>query len=174
MRESDVENARERIRRAMTEVATAVAVITTDGPAGRRAITVSTALPLPGDVAHIVACVPRTHPIASAIATNEEFTASYLAIGHEPLASGASAGHDPSPDGVAGAVASFDCRIDHTIALPDHLLLVGRIVDGRGTNDAEPLVQFRGDFRRIEELPHAVFTNFARPAASRAAVEAQS
>ena len=53
-----------------------------------------------------------------------------------------------------GSLAHFECRVARRHIEGDHVILVGEVVDGDiadGRND--PLVYFRGSYRRLQSLP---------------------
>ena len=51
---------------------------------------------------------------------------------------------------VTGALATVECRTEQRVTAGDHLLLIGRVLEARADNpDGEPLVYFRGQYRRL-------------------------
>jgi flavin reductase (DIM6/NTAB) family NADH-FMN oxidoreductase RutF len=153
----------ERFRAAMRGTASGVAVLATDGSAGRAGVTVSTLCSLSLQPPSVIACVHRDSRALGRIMSNKAFVANVLAedqkdiaeIFAEPnlgfdirfalgewhtLATGA-----PALD---GAIASFDCRLATTFDFGSHRILIGEVVEvaARRTN---PLVYSGRMFQRI-------------------------
>jgi flavin reductase (DIM6/NTAB) family NADH-FMN oxidoreductase RutF len=54
---------------------------------------------------------------------------------------------------LTGALANFECKTQHIYDGGDHLIFVGRVEKMRWVETGDPLLYFRGSYRRIGE-PH--------------------
>ena len=149
---------------AMGGAATAVSVVTTDGPEGRCGITVSAISSVSADPPMVLACVNRKSPAVKAIEGNRVFAVNVLAAHNRDLAetfagrpsSGkpfdfANHSWDEGETGaplVLDATAVFECEMDQAYDAGTHRIFIGRVVAARrGTTD--PLVYCNRQFRRI-------------------------
>jgi flavin reductase len=137
--------ARERFLGAMGRVFSSVSIVTTDGPAGRFAITVSSAGSASADPPLVLACIQRRSPVNAAIAANGVFSVNVLAVGHEHLSDnfagrprqGAPFDFEAAEWAVSktgapllkGAVAAFDCVVHSTHEAGSHTVFFGRVLD---------------------------------------------
>lgn len=154
----------EGFREAMRRTASSVAILATDGPAGRAGVTVSTLCSLSLEPPSVIACVHQQSRALPTILANEVFTANVLAANQEDIAR-AFAGQSPAfrEDRFAcakwsrltsgapvleGALASFDCYIAAQTAFGSHRILIGEVV-ALATHDVEPLVYADRAFRRL-------------------------
>ncbi|MCG6115188.1 MAG: flavin reductase [Mesorhizobium sp.] len=134
-------------RDAMAKFAGAVHVITTDGPAGRRGVTVIAACSVSDDPPTILVCLNRLKTENDVFAENGVFALNTLAEGHieignafsglggltqderfalsrwDTLASGAPA--------LVDALTVLDCRIVETKDMATHRIHFGRVVGVR-------------------------------------------
>lgn len=154
----------DRFRDTMRRTASGVAVITTDGIAGRAGVTVSTFCSLSMEPPSVIACVHRDNHALDIILKNGAFAANVLA-GHQERVAKAFAGmiaelrDDRFASGdwqtattgaplLTGALASFDCR---TAAISDfgtHRILIGQVVD-LVSSDGDPLLFADRSFHRL-------------------------
>ena len=130
---------------AMGRVFSMVTIVSTDGPAGRFAVTVSSAGSASADPPIVLACINRRSPVNAAIHANGVFCINVLALGQEHL-SDCFAGRPR--DGVsfdfAGAdwvtgktgspilrdcVAAFDCVLQSSHGAGSHTVFFGRVLD---------------------------------------------
>jgi flavin reductase (DIM6/NTAB) family NADH-FMN oxidoreductase RutF len=51
------------------------------------------------------------------------------------------------------ALAHFECRVARRHIEGDHVILVGEVVDGAVDHGDDPLLYFRGSYRRLDALP---------------------
>ena len=138
---------RESFLAAMGRIFSLVAIITTDGPAGRFAITVNSATSASADPPIMLACINRRSPVYDAIVTNELYCLNVLAHGQEHLSDcfagrprdGApfdfnaaqwSVGSTGAPI-LTGAVASFDCSLLERHDIGSHTAFFGRVLEVR-------------------------------------------
>jgi flavin reductase (DIM6/NTAB) family NADH-FMN oxidoreductase RutF len=154
----------DRFRETMRRTASGVAVLTTDGAAGRAGITVSTLCSLSMEPPSVVACVRRDNHALETILVNGVFAANVLADDQEAVAKAfagmipemrddrfASGRWQPFATGalaLLGALASFDCRIASTFDFGTHRILVGEVLDVVG-RPGDPLLFADRNFRRL-------------------------
>lgn len=146
---------RESFLAAMGRIFSLVAIITTDGTAGRFAITVNSVTSASADPPIVLACINRRSPLCDAIRENEVFCLNVLAIGQEHL-SDCFAGRprDGMPFDFAsaqwtmgttgapvltGAVASFDSTLHASHDVGTHTVFFGRVLEVR-EDGAVPLI----------------------------------
>lgn len=139
---------------AMSQAATTVSIVTTDGPAGRFGVTVSAMASVSADGAAptLLVCVHHRSPAAAAILENGVFCVNVLAA-HQAEVSDCFAGRVPAPGGdkfacvewVEGATGApraadmrvaFDCRLAGSHLVGTHHIFIGaveRVHMGDGT-----------------------------------------
>jgi len=141
----DEETAKRRAEfvEAMSHVVSGVAVATTNGPAGRFGLTVSSFCSLDADPPMVLVCISQRSPIARAIIENKVLAISVLTDEHAELADtfagrplhGAkydfdrwkwSEGETGSPL-LDGAVAHFDCELDEQYKAATHVIITARV-----------------------------------------------
>jgi flavin reductase (DIM6/NTAB) family NADH-FMN oxidoreductase RutF len=151
---------------AMGGAATAVSVVTTDGPEGRCGITVSAISSVSADPPLVLACVNRKSPAVKAIEGNGVFAINVLAarnrdfaltfpgrpsngkpfdFANHPWASG-----ETGAPLVSDATAVFECEMDRAYDAGTHRIFIGRVIAARRGED-EPLVYCNRQFRRIAD-----------------------
>ena len=129
----------------MSRAATFVAVVTTDGAAGRHGVTVSsmTSVSADGDHPSLLICVHHDSPAATAILQNAAFCANLLGERQQRLAdlfAGRDGGDradrfdrcDWSLAGagqprLAEAAAAFDCTLATSLLWESHYVMVGKV-----------------------------------------------
>jgi flavin reductase (DIM6/NTAB) family NADH-FMN oxidoreductase RutF len=153
-----------RFREAMRRTASGVAVLTTDGEAGRAGVTISTLCSLSMEPPSVIACVHQDSSALEALLANRVFAANALTDDQSRVARafagqipelrddrfGAGTWHKLATGApvLDGALASFDCRIAEAFTFGTHRILVGEVVavtDGAGG----PLVFADRSFRRL-------------------------
>jgi flavin reductase len=154
---------RETFVDAMSRAANGVNAVCTDGLAGRDGVTVSSACSVTAEPPSLLACIHHDSSAAAAIEHNGVFCLNVLAAGQERV-SEAFAGRledvrDPftvaawgvlstgSPV-LAGACASFDCRVDHMLTEGTHRIFIARVVAAVQGREP-PLVYSRRQYARI-------------------------
>ena len=136
---------RDHFLAAMGRIFSMVAIITTDGPAGRFAITVSSVTSASADPPIVLACVNRRSPVYDAILANKAYCLNVLAYGQEYLSdcfAGRPRGGAPFDFAAAqwtggatgapiltGAVASFDCALLESHDVGTHTVFFGRVLE---------------------------------------------
>jgi flavin reductase len=151
-------------RDAMGRTAAGVSVVTTDGPAGRAGLTVSSLCSLSLEPASILFCVHVGSRSLPVLIDNGVFAANVLAQGQQQVAD-AFAGLVPEwrddrfragswdvmqtgAPVLRGALCRFDCRIAGSHAFGTHRIVVGEVL-ALETEAVEPLVYARRGYHRL-------------------------
>ena len=156
----------DRFIAAMAHAATGVSVVTTDGEAGRFAVTVSAISSVSAEPPLMLACISRRSPVAAAIERNGVMAVNVLAESQQRIAN-VFAGRSPGANYdftcaqwyrsvtgsplLCGAAAAFDCELDAIHEAGTHRIVVGRVVEARRGNTL-PLVYARRGYRTIANL----------------------
>jgi cob(II)yrinic acid a,c-diamide reductase len=143
-------------RQVMSHFAGAVHVVTTDGPAGRRGVTVTAACSVSDNPPTLLVCLNRGHIANAMFDENGVFAINTLAEEHQPLSAAFSGkGHLPQEDRfglsewetletgapvLANAAAVFDCRIVDAQDVATHRVLYGEVVGLRSRGVSRPLI----------------------------------
>ena len=154
----------DRFRETMRRTASGVAVLTTDGAAGRAGITVSTLCSLSMEPPSVVACVHRDNRALDTILANGVFAANVLAddqeivartfagmipeMRHDRFASGCWQQLATSAPVLQNALAAFDCKTASTFDFGTHRILIGEVVEV-DNRDGAPLLFADRNFRRL-------------------------
>jgi len=150
-------------RNAMAEIAEAVHVVTTDGPAGRRGLTVTAFTSVSDKPATVLVCLNRLNAHNDVFVENGKFAVSTLGAQHQRLAEAFSGKGDldsvsrfrlgdwetletGSPV-LADAVAAFDCRLVESVDMATHRVLFGRVTGLRIGASLSPLMYHRRGYR---------------------------
>jgi flavin reductase (DIM6/NTAB) family NADH-FMN oxidoreductase RutF len=156
--------ARESFVRAMRGVAHSVAVVTTDGAAGRHGATVSAFCSVSADPPSVLVCLRADSRIAQTVAANGSFCVNVLRDSAGALAD-RFAGRDPGADAdrfagvdvvtgpglpavLAAASAAFCCRVADTLAAGSHLIAVGEVLEVHAGSD-RPLAYLDGSYASV-------------------------
>ena len=149
---------------AMAAAVTGVYLVTTDGPAGRFGLTVSSMASVSAEPPTVMISISRRSPLLPALLENGVFGVSALGAHHAELAdtfagrpvSGApydfgAAILDAAPSGVpllADAAARFDCRVTSAVDAGSHVVVLGTVhAASRGAVCA--LAYTRRDYARV-------------------------
>lgn len=159
----------QRFVSAMAMAATAVSVVTTDGAAGKFGLTVSAISSVSAAPPMVLACINRRSPLADAVTSNKIFCINLLADAQSQISDVfAGRANEALPydfgcarwlDGItgapvlAGAAASFDCKLESSHDAGSHRIIIGRVLDAM-TGDGDPLVYARRQYRAITDLKH--------------------
>ena len=143
-------------RNAMARFAGAVHVITTDGPAGRRGVTVIAACSVSDSPPTVLACLNRENVNNEVFLKNGVFALNTLAAGHENLSNAFSgltglpqderfalAEWDTLSSGaptLLGAMAVFDCQVIDAKELATHRIYFGKVTGLRIGANLKPLL----------------------------------
>lgn len=129
---------RQQFRNAMAQLAAAVNIITTDGPAGRAGFTASAVCSVTDTPPTLLVCLNRSSSVWETFTRNGRLCVNTLADGHQPL-SNLFGGKTPMAERfnaaswttlatgspvLSGAVASFDCTLIRTISVGTHDILI--------------------------------------------------
>ncbi|MFE7328981.1 flavin reductase family protein [Streptomyces sp. NPDC057565] len=144
---------------AMGNAATGVTVVTTDGPAGRFAQTVSAMCSVTADPPSLLVCVNERSPLAAAAVRNGHFAVSVLGLGQAHVSDvfagrpGPGTATAPYDFGCAdwdthttgspllrAAAAAFDCRLTDAVVSGTHRVLFGAVLASAVSTTARPLV----------------------------------
>jgi len=150
-------------RNAMAHFAGAVHVITTDGAAGRRGVTVIAACSVSDNPPTVLACLNRQNPSNDLFLNNGVFALNTLAAGQEELANAFSGLTGLSQDerfGLAewdtistgaptlpGALAVFDCQLIDAKELATHRIYFGKVTGLRIGANLKPLLYHDRGYR---------------------------
>jgi cob(II)yrinic acid a,c-diamide reductase len=143
-------------RQAMSHFAGAVHVVTTDGAAGRRGLTVTAACSVSDNPATLLVCLNHGNPFNAVFDENGVFCLNTLALKHEQVSVAFSGkGHLPQDGRFAlaawdtmetgapalqGAAAAFDCKIVSAHNVATHRVLFGEVIGLRSGGDSRPLI----------------------------------
>ncbi len=149
---------RDEFIEGMSKAACSVYVVTTDGIAGRRGVTVSAVSSVSADTPQptLLTCVHHLSPAAAAIRQNRTFCVNLLCDAHQDV-SNSFAGRTEAKDeakfdcatwskGAAGdpmlegALASYDCKVEHEINCGSHHIFVGTVQEVALTEGDNALV----------------------------------
>jgi flavin reductase len=153
---------------AMRRAATAVSVVTTDGPAGRFGVTVSSFCTATADPPQMLACVFKTSVAAAAIRSNRLFCINVLDRTHLHVADSFAGRIERWRDDrfacdqwktlATGApvleqgMIALDCTLVSETELSTHFVFIGH-VESVAVNEGEgaPLLYADGHYRRMAE-----------------------
>jgi flavin reductase (DIM6/NTAB) family NADH-FMN oxidoreductase RutF len=148
----------------MRRMASGVSVVTTDGPAGRFGVTVSSMCSLSLEPPSVLACVHHMSPALQAIIDNGAFCANVLRV-EQALVSDSFAGRllELKDDKFAcaeweklatgspvlrDALIAFDCRLSREVEFGSHRILMGTVVD-LVAREGNPLIYADRGYRSI-------------------------
>lgn len=149
----------------MSRLASAVHIVTTDGPAGRRGVTASAVVSVSDDPATVIVCLNATNAENERFGLNGNFAVNVLAAGGEEIAQ-AFAGEGnlsaaerfalgewaPAATGaplLLAALAGFDCRLVDRRIIATHHVLVGEVEAVREGPGAPPLLYHARGYRLL-------------------------
>lgn len=132
-----------RFKEAMSRIAAAVHIVTTDGPAGLGGITATSVASITADPPMLLFCINKTSSSYARMVENKVFCINTLAPSHETLSNVFAGRTDERLDArfesgewhklatgapaLAGAVASFDCRLVETKEVTTHVIMIGAV-----------------------------------------------
>jgi flavin reductase (DIM6/NTAB) family NADH-FMN oxidoreductase RutF len=128
---------------AMSQIVSGVSIVTTDGPAGRFGLTVSSFCSLDADPPMVLICVNQRSPLLQAIIQNRVLALNVLAESHAELAdvfagrphqgsaydfdrASWTSGETKSPL-LEGAVALFDCDLAEHYEAATHVIFTAKV-----------------------------------------------
>ncbi len=140
----------------MSRFGGAVHVVTTDGPAGRRGVTIIAGCSVSDHPPIVLVCLSRVKPDNDVFVENGVFALNTLASPHRPLADAFSGltglnqndrfslgDWETAATGapvLKGALATFDCRIIETKEVATHRILFGEVTGIRIGDKLSPLI----------------------------------
>lgn len=152
-------------REAMSRIATAVHVLTTDGKGGRTGATVSAVCSVTDTPATVLVCVNRSSRIHAAIEANGVFCINTLSHRHETLSDAfAGRGNLPMEERFAQehwspmltgspaldtAIVSIDCQVDGMSDMGTHSVIIGRVADIRFDGSDGSLIYVRRGYHGL-------------------------
>lgn len=156
--------ARDTFVSAMSRAANGVHVVCTDGLAGREGVTVSSACSVTAEPPSLLACIHHLSAAAEAIEHNGVFCLNVLSAGQRAVSEAFAGRIDGLEDRFSvarwrtlltgspvleGAVAAFDCKVDHMLTEGTHRIFIARVVAAWEGLDL-PLVYSRRRYAGIE------------------------
>jgi flavin reductase (DIM6/NTAB) family NADH-FMN oxidoreductase RutF len=157
---------KQKFLEAMSRGATFVAVLTTDGEAGRFGVTVSsmTSVAADGFAPTILACVHQRSPAANAILANKSFCANLLHENQQDISDLFSGRHktehgarfdsvpwtksDSGQPLIADATANFDCVLRTSLLWETHHILIAHVMNVRLNDDPRALLYGQRAYRK--------------------------
>lgn len=150
-------------RNAMSRLAAAVNIITTDGPAGRCGFTASAVCSVTDTPPTLLVCVNRQSTSLPALLENGVLCVNTLAPAQEPLSRLFGSGVPmeerfadgewlATPNGgtrLAGALVAFDCRIASVAEEGTHKVLFCRVESVHESREDSALVYFRRGYHDV-------------------------
>ena len=159
---------------AMSRAATFVAVVTTDGDAGRFGVTISslTSVSADGDHPSLLACLHHLSPAAEAILKNRTFCANLLQEDQRDVSdlfarrqtTGDHAARfdrtpwTPGPLGqpmLDGSTASFECQVATSVLWETHHIIIGKVVSVELSDSSAALLYGQRAYHRAVQLQSA-------------------
>lgn len=147
-------------RAAMARLASAVTLVTTDGPAGRRGMAATAVTSITDEPPNLLVCVNKSACSNMMIKRNGVFCVNVLALDQQDLVGGFSgrATDDPfdaterwgalktGAPVLCDTLASLDCALDQIINIGTHSLFVGHVVAVQTGTATGGLVYFDRSF----------------------------
>jgi flavin reductase (DIM6/NTAB) family NADH-FMN oxidoreductase RutF len=154
---------RELFIRGMRQVASSVAVVTTNGHAGRHGATVSAFSSVSADPPQLLVCLRSASRIAAAVADNGHFCLNILSHQHPHVADRFSGSHDSAVndrfEGIDARLEGedwvvlrdatvFACTIAERLVSGTHTIFLGHVQRVQ-TSDHDPLTYLQGRYRQL-------------------------
>lgn len=150
------------LRDALGCFATGVTVVTTLDEAGQPVgLTANSFSSVSLDPPLILFCLARSSSNLERFQRAEHFAINVLHIGQQPMSGAFARSSAERFDGVAwetwdtgapilsGSLASFECATHQVVEAGDHLVFIGRVTRARFEPRRDPLLYFRGRYRRL-------------------------
>jgi flavin reductase len=153
-------------REAMSRLAAAVNVVTTDGPAGRAGFTASAVCSVTDEPPTLLVCINRNASAYSAFADNSVLCVNVLSADHQDV-SNTFGGKTPMEERfaqanwttretgapvLADALAHFECRISQRVTVGTHDVLFCEIVAMSTCDDSQCLLYFDRQYHQLPRL----------------------
>lgn len=153
-------------REAMSRIAAAVHIVTTDGSGGRAGATVSAACSVSDEPASILVCLNRQTRIHAAVLKNRCFCLNTLADEHQVISDAfAGRGNLEMADRFQTAAwtnlatgcpaldtarLSIDCEVFSVSEMGTHSIIVGTVADLRMTDPGKSLIYVRRGYKSLD------------------------
>ncbi|MFC0244349.1 flavin reductase [Falsochrobactrum ovis] len=153
-------------RDAMSHYAGAVQVVTTDGTAGRRGVTLTASCSVSDNPPTVLICLQKIHEENRLFLENGVFAINTLSGSQEQLAEAFSGRIGLTQDerfelaewdilstgapALVGALAVFDCRVTSVQDHSTHYVLFGEVAALRASTDDEALIYLNRRYHRLE------------------------
>lgn len=150
------------LRDALGCFATGVTVVTTLDEAGQPVgLTANSFSSVSLDPPLILFCLARASTNVDRFRQAEHFAINVLHIGQQPTSGVFARSHadrfqnvawetwDTGAPILSGALASFECGTEQIVEAGDHLVIIGRVRRARFEPRRDPLLYFRGKYRRL-------------------------
>lgn len=156
---------RELFIKGMRQVASSVAVVTTNGDAGRHGATVSAFSSVSADPPQLLVCLRSASRIASAVSANGIFCLNILSHRHPHVAERFSGNHDTQVSDrfegidfrhegrewvVLKDANAFGCSVADRLVSGTHTIFIGHVQKIQ-TSTHEPLTYLQGRYRQFSE-----------------------
>jgi flavin reductase (DIM6/NTAB) family NADH-FMN oxidoreductase RutF len=155
----------DEFRRVLGHFATGVTIVTARDAEGRpTGLTVSAFCSVSLDPPQVLVCVDHKSQSYPALRDGSRFAVNFLGDGHEEISRRFATTRLDKFDGVPhrmsalgvplidGALAHLECRTVSRHVEGDHTIIVGCVEEAR-SGAGEPLLYFRGQYRRLAETP---------------------
>lgn len=153
-----------QFRTAMSRLAAAVNIITTDGEAGRHGMTASAVCSVSDDPASVLVCINRSSRMSAVLVRNGLLCINVLSAEQEELSGIFATGSLPmeerfargdwidTPLGVpalTGALTTFCCRVESVSEVGTHGVFICRVEDLMAREDGEGLIYFGRGYHHL-------------------------
>ncbi len=153
-------------RRTMGNFATGVTVVTTKNGKRLHGFTVNSLTSLSLDPLLVLICVDKQASAHAELESSGAFGVSILSADQEEISSLFATSAEPKDDAlrkvefrsgrsgvplIEGALAWLECAVEEVLEGGDHSIFIGRVTDGGLGDEGDPLLYFRGSYRRIGE-----------------------
>lgn len=152
-------------RDAMSKLAAAVNIITTEGPAGRAGFTASAVCSVTDAPPTLLVCLNRSASVYNFFKENMVLCVNTLALEHKNLSGvfgGKTALEERFDQGnwstlstgspvLEDAIISFDCKIKLISSVGTHDILICEVLDIKHKSDCESLIYFNRDYHQLSK-----------------------
>lgn len=160
--------AQQNYRDAMSNLAAAVNIITTNGEAGKAGFTASAVCSVTDTPPTLLVCLNQSASVYQTFMTNKVLCVNTLALEHKEL-SGLFGGKTPMDERFAkgewmtlttgspvltDAILSFDCEVRSISTVGTHDILICEVVAIRHKPDSQGLVYFNRDYHQLTKYHH--------------------
>lgn len=153
---------------AMRSVASAVSVVTTNGPAGRHGATVSAFCSVSADPPTVLVCLNAASRIARLVDENQVFSVNILPLDAPKIAERFAGAHDQEvtdrfdgieiEGGTAPAITGatvLECRLCQSVVAGSHRIFIGQVAAIYGRIN-RPLTYLEGAYHQVRPLSATV------------------